>query len=154
MDVILRGAKVIDGTGSPARAASVAIEDGKITSVGDIGAAAADSIIEARRTGGPFQSLYDLCERVDLTTVNRRILENLIKCGAMSSLQGNRAQLTAMLENAMESGQRAWKDRESGQTGLFGIVADQPAHQEHPLPPLPDWTPPQKLASETAEVEL
>jgi DNA polymerase-3 subunit alpha len=119
-----------------------------LCAVRNIGAAAADSIIEARRTGGRFQSLYDLCERVDLTTVNRRILENLIKCGAMSSLQGNRAQLTAMLENAMESGQRAWKDRQSGQTGLFGMVADQPAHQEHPLPLLPDWTPQQKLSSE------
>ena len=119
-----------------------------LCAVRNIGAAAADSIIEARRTGAPFQSLYDLCERVDLTTVNKRILENLIKCGAMSSLQGNRAQLTAMLENAMESGQRAWKDRQSGQTGLFGMVADQPAHQEHPLPLLPDWTPQQKLSSE------
>ncbi|HWY49168.1 MAG TPA: DNA polymerase III subunit alpha [Bryobacteraceae bacterium] len=119
-----------------------------LCAVRNVGAAAADSIIEARRTGGPFQSLYDLCERVDLTSVNRRILENFIKCGAMSSLQGNRAQLTAMLENAMESGQRAWKDRQSGQTGLFGMVADQPAHQEHPLPLLPDWTPQQKLASE------
>jgi DNA polymerase-3 subunit alpha len=119
-----------------------------LCAVRNVGAAGADSIIAARRTGGPFKSLYDLCERVDLTSVNRRILENLIKCGAMSSLGGNRAQLTAMLENAMESGQRAWKDRESGQTGLFGIVADQPAHEEHPLPLLPDWTPQQKLASE------
>jgi len=119
-----------------------------LCAVRNVGGAAADSIIEARRTGGAFQSLYDLCERVDLTTVNRRILENFIKCGAMSSLQGNRAQLTAMLENAMESGQRAWKDRASGQTGLFGMVADEPAHQEHPLPLLPDWTPQQKLSSE------
>jgi DNA polymerase-3 subunit alpha len=119
-----------------------------LCAVRSIGAAGADAIIEARRAGGPFQSLYDLCERVDLSSVNRRILENLIKCGALSSLQGNRAQLTAMLENAMESGQRAWKDRQSGQTGLFGMVADQPAHQEHPLPLLPDWTPQQKLSSE------
>ena len=119
-----------------------------LCAVRSVGAAGADSIIEARRTGGSFQSLYDLCERVDLASVNRRVLENFIKCGAMSSLGGNRAQLTAMLDTAMESGQRAWKDRESGQAGLFGMVADQPAHAEHPLPPLPDWTPQQKLASE------
>jgi DNA polymerase-3 subunit alpha len=116
--------------------------------VRNVGGAAADSIIEARKTGGPFPNLYDLCERVDLTSVNRRILENLIKCGAMSSMAGNRAQLTAMLDSAMESGQRAWKDRASGQAGLFGIVADQPAHEDHPLPLLPDWTPQQKLANE------
>jgi DNA polymerase-3 subunit alpha len=119
-----------------------------LCAVRNVGAAAADSIIEARKTGGPFQNLYDLCERVDLTSVNRRILENLIKCGAMSSMAGNRAQLTAMLDSAMESGQRAWKDRASGQAGLFGIVADQPAHEDHPLPLLPDWTPQQKLANE------
>jgi len=119
-----------------------------LCAIRNVGAAAADSIIEARKTGGPFQNLYDLCERVDLTSVNRRILENLIKCGAMNSMAGNRAQLTAMLDSAMESGQRAWKDRASGQAGLFGIVADQPAHEEHPLPLLPDWTPQQKLANE------
>jgi DNA polymerase-3 subunit alpha len=113
-----------------------------------VGANAADSIIEARKTGDAFQSMFDFSERVDPSSVNRRVLENLIKCGAMSSLGGNRAQLTAMIDAAMESGQRAWKDRASGQTGLFGMVADEPAHEEHPLPALPDWTPQQKLSSE------
>ncbi len=116
--------------------------------VRSVGGTAADSIIEARQGGGPFQSLYDFCERVDLTSVNRRVIENLIKGGAFGSLPGNRAQLTALIENAMESGQRIWRDRQSGQTGLFGIDAGDSAHQEHPLPPLPDWTPQQKLASE------
>ena len=80
--------------------------------------------------------------------MNKRILENFVKGGALASLGGNRAQLTAVIENAMESGQRVWKDRESGQTGLFGAVADEPAHVEHPLPALPDWTVQQKLAGE------
>jgi DNA polymerase-3 subunit alpha len=48
----------------------------------------------------------------------------------------------------MESGQRAWRDRLSGQTGLFGMATGEPAHVEHPLPTLPDWTPRQKLSSE------
>jgi DNA polymerase-3 subunit alpha len=129
------------------------IPDGKgirmgLCAVRNLGSSAADSIIEARQSGGPFKSLYDFCERVDLSTVNRRVIENLIKCGAMSSLGGNRAQLTAVLENAMEGGQRVWRDRLSGQAGLFGMVADEPAHMEHPLPSLPDWTPQQKLSSE------
>ena len=92
--------------------------------------------------------MYDLCERVDLTSVNRRILENFVKGGALASLGGNRAQLTAVIENAMESGQRAWKDRESGQAGLFGAAPDEPVQVEHPLPALPDWTVQQKLAGE------
>jgi DNA polymerase III subunit alpha len=119
-----------------------------LRAIRNVGDSAAESIIAARRDGGPFKSLYDFCERVDLTSVNRRVIENLIKCGAMSSLGGNRAQLTALIENAMESGQRAFKDRESGQHGLFGMTADDSGPIEHPLPPLPDWTPQQKLAGE------
>ncbi|HUJ51755.1 MAG TPA: DNA polymerase III subunit alpha, partial [Bryobacteraceae bacterium] len=119
-----------------------------LCAIRNLGATAADSIRAARQSGGPFKSLYDFSERVDLTSVNRRIVENLIKCGAMGSLGGNRAQLTALIENAMESGQRAWKDRESGQAGLFGTGAGEAESSEHPLPPLPDWTPQQKLASE------
>jgi DNA polymerase-3 subunit alpha len=119
-----------------------------LCAIRNVGGGAADSIIEARQTGGPFQSLYDFCERVDLSAVNRRIVENLIKCDAMSSLGGNRAQMTAVIDNAMESGQRAWRDRLSGQTGLFGMATGEPAHVEHPLPTLPDWTPRQKLSGE------
>ncbi|HYL37599.1 MAG TPA: DNA polymerase III subunit alpha [Bryobacteraceae bacterium] len=119
-----------------------------------LGSTAADSILQARQSGGPFRSLYDFCERVDLACVNRRVIENLIKCGALSSLPGNRAQLTALLENAMEAGQRAWKDRQCGQTGLFGMAAGEPEHVEHPLPALPDWTPQQKLASEKEVVGI
>ncbi len=135
------------------------IPDGKgirmgLCAVRSLGSGAADSIIEARQSGGPFKSLYDFCERADLGSVNRRVIENLIKCGAMNSLGGNRAQLTAMIESAMESGQRAWKDRLSGQTGLFGMVVDEPAHVEHPMPSLPDWTPQQKLASEKEVVGI
>src|SRR5271166_877552 len=51
-------------------------------------------------------------------------------------------------ENAMETGQRAWRDRQSGQAGLFGMATGEAEPAEHPLPPLPDWTPQQKLASE------
>src|SRR5581483_8487305 len=91
-----------------------------LCAIRNVGAGAAESIIQAREAGGPFTSIYDLCERVDLASVNRRVLENVIKCGAMSSVAGNRAQLTAVIDTAMESGQRAWKDRLSGQTGLFG----------------------------------
>ncbi len=119
-----------------------------LCAIRNVGAGAADAVIEARENGGPFSSLYDLCERVDLANVNRRILENFIKAGALSTLGGNRAQLTAVLDNAMENGQRAWKDRASGQTGLFGMAAGEPEHAEHPLPALPDWTSQQKLSGE------
>jgi DNA polymerase-3 subunit alpha len=119
-----------------------------VCAVRNLGAAAAESIIAARQTSGPFQSLFDFCERIDLTAVNRRIIETLVKAGALDSLPGNRAQLFAMVESAMESGQRVWKDRQSGQGGLFGMADMEVAHVEQPLPALPDWTVEQKLSGE------
>ncbi len=62
-----------------------------LCAVRNVGAGAADAIIEARERGGRFLSLYDLCERVDLTSVNKRVLENFTKAGALASLGGNRA---------------------------------------------------------------
>src|SRR5579883_693236 len=85
----------------------------------NVGAAAVESIVAARASGGRFRSLYEFCERVDLGAVNRRMIESFIKAGAMDSLEGSRAQLTAIIDSAMESGARAHKDRESGQSGLF-----------------------------------
>lgn len=112
-----------------------------------IGEDMAEAIIESRKTGA-FQSIFDFCERLDLGPQNRRILENLIKCGALSSLGGNRAQLTAIIDSALESGQRASQDREYGQVGLFGMMAEEAGPSDHGLPPLPDWSAQQKLASE------
>ena len=113
-----------------------------------VGEDTVDAIIGSRKTGGAFQSIFDFCERVDLGPQNRRILENLIRCGALTSLGGNRAQLTAIIDSAMESGQRASQDREYGQVGLFGMMAEEAAPGDHGLPALPDWSAQQKLASE------
>ena len=118
-----------------------------LCAVRNLGEAAAESMMAARRES-PFKSLYDFCERVDLTAVNRRIIESLIKSGAMDTLGGTRAQFFAIIDNAMETGQRAWRDRESGQTGLFGGVFEEHGPVEHPLPKLPDWTSQQKLSGE------
>jgi len=114
----------------------------------NVGANAVESIAKARTESGPFTSLYDFCERVDLGAVNRRMIESFIKAGAMDTLEGTRAQLMAVIDSAMENGTRVWKDRASGQSGLFAMLtAEQPA-AEHPLPKVPDWTGPEKLTSE------
>jgi DNA polymerase-3 subunit alpha len=113
----------------------------------NLGAPAVESIVQARQAAGPFASLHDFCERVDLSAVNRRMLESLIKAGAMDSLGGSRAQLFAALDGAIESGIRSAKDRASGQVGLFGdLIAQERA--AHALPEVPDWTPREKLAGE------
>jgi DNA polymerase-3 subunit alpha len=119
----------------------------------NVGANAVESIVKAREAAGRFGSLYDFCERVDLGAVNRRMIESLIKAGAFDSMKGDgvegtRAQLTAVIDSAMETGARVWKDRASGQSGLFATLsAEQPA-SDHPLPKVPDWTAQDKLTAE------
>src|SRR5579885_2627672 len=117
----------------------------------NVGAAAVESIVEARRAGR-FGSLHEFCERVDLGAVNRRMIESLIKAGAMDSLEGTRAQLFAAIDSAMEAGSRAHKDRRSGQSGLFAALIEEQGPAGHPLPKVEDWTGAQKLAGEKETV--
>lgn len=112
-----------------------------------LGSSAVDSIIKARGEGGRFRSLYDFCERVDLASLNRRMIESLIKAGAMDSLGPARSQLFAAVETAIESGQKVWRDRMSGQAGLFAAMGVEPA-PEPPLPELPEYSLREKLAFE------
>lgn len=117
---------------------------GAIKSLGQSGV---ESILAARREGGRFRSLYEFCERIDLGAVNRRMIENLIKAGALDTLAPARAQLFAAVEGAMESGQKAWRDRQNGQAGLFAeMAAEEP--EERPLPAAPEWSSQEKLAGE------
>ncbi|MCC6589529.1 MAG: DNA polymerase III subunit alpha [Bryobacterales bacterium] len=113
----------------------------------NVGVGAVEAMVNARERVGKFKTLAQFCEEVDMTAVNRRILESLIKAGAMDSLEGNRAQLFAVLESAMEAGLRAARDRESGQAGLFGGFDDHTT-PEVPLPKVNDWTPKEKLSGE------
>jgi len=115
--------------------------------VKNLGQSAVDAIGKARAEVGRFTSLHQFCEKVDLGAINRRMIESLIKAGAMESLAGTRSQKFAAVEGAMEAGQRAWRDRECGQAGLFGeMLAEE--HHEMPLPNVPDWTDKEKLAGE------
>ncbi len=117
--------------------------------VKNLGPAAVEAIRNAREQVGRFRSIYQLCDSVDLASTNRRMLESLIRAGAMDTLEGNRAQLMAVVEGAMEAGQRAQRARESGQEGLFGdAFADEHGHQERALAPLPEISPREKLLGE------
>ncbi len=115
--------------------------------VKNVGAGAVEAVVNARNEGGPFTSIYNFCERVNLAGLNRRVMESLIKAGAFDSTAANRAQLTEALDRALESGMRVSRDRAMGQHGLFAaVLGDQKA--EHPLAKLQDWTMEQKLAGE------
>ncbi len=116
--------------------------------VKNVGQNAVEAIIAARKEVGKFKTIFQLCETVDLSVLNRRVLESLVRAGAMELLEGSRAQLFAAVEGAMEAGQRAWKDRQTGQAGLFGGDFGEGQAQEQPLPQVPEWTQQETLAGE------
>ena len=118
--------------------------------VKNVGANAVQTIVEARQSGGPYRSLDDFCERVDLNAVNRRVIESLIKAGAMDKFPGTRAQKMAIIDEAMETGQRARKDRESGQGGLFGelLGMDDSSAPPRTFPNVPNWDSRESLRGE------
>src|SRR5450755_654402 len=131
-----------------------------LAAVKNVGHNAIESIVAARTAlaeagegarpirAGRFKSIYEFCEKVDLRLLNKRVLESLIKSGAMDSL-GRRAQLMAVLDKAMDHAQKSQRDAESGQHGLFGVFQqedEQPA--EDRLPDTPDWDEHTRLANE------
>jgi len=114
-----------------------------------VGGAALEAVLEPRREK-PFVSLYDFCERVDLRKVNKKVGEALIKCGAFDSLPGHRAQQLAALENAMELGQKAQREREQGQVSLFAssVIVASNGQGYNRLPEMDEWPEKIKLAYE------
>lgn len=93
-----------------------------ISAVKNVGETAIETILAARKEGGIFKSLADLCDRVNLHSVNRRALEALINCGAFDKIQSNRRQLVNDLEGVMKWAQDRKKDRETGQGNLFDLL--------------------------------
>ncbi|WP_445245060.1 DNA polymerase III subunit alpha, partial [Microcoleus sp. OTE_8_concoct_300] len=93
-----------------------------VSAVKNVGEAAIENILAARQEGGKFKSLPDLCDRVNLHSVNRRALEALIQCGAFDKIDPNRNQLVQNLEGVMKWAQERKRDRESGQGNLFDLL--------------------------------
>jgi DNA polymerase III subunit alpha len=119
-----------------------------LAAVKNVGHNAIESIVAARKELGKFESIYEFCEKVDLRLLNKRVLESLIKSGAMDSL-GRRAQLMAVLDKAIEHAQKTQRDAESGQHGLFGVFQQEESlAQEDRLPNTPDWDEHTRLAAE------
>jgi DNA polymerase-3 subunit alpha len=111
-----------------------------MAAVKNVGEGAVEAILAARAQGEPFSGLHDLCERVDPRKVNKRVLESLVKCGAFDSTGAHRAQLMAVLDEALEQGQKLSRDREGGQTNMFAVFGTQgPRDNPHQLPDLPPW---------------
>ncbi|PYV20029.1 MAG: DNA polymerase III subunit alpha [Acidobacteria bacterium] len=115
----------------------------------NVGEGAIQSMLESRKKHGRFRSLFHLCGEVDSRAINKRVLESLIKSGALDSLGWKRSQLMALCDAAIEYGQKQQRDRESGQRGLFSELAGGRSGLDEPQPPdLPEWPPDQLLAAE------
>jgi DNA polymerase III subunit alpha len=112
-----------------------------------VGASAVEAIIEERQRGGPFENLPDLCRRIDLQRVNKRVFEALIRSGSLDLIGPNRATLTAELERAMHLGEQNSRAISVGQVDLFGLSAAENTA-------LPDWSEAQRLAGERETLGL
>jgi DNA polymerase-3 subunit alpha len=121
-----------------------------LAAVKNVGGNAIESIIKAREeVGGRFASFWEFCEKVDLRVMNSRVIQSLIKAGALDSL-GRRAPLYEAVDKAMERAQKAQRDREHGQSGLFGLFDEGPkmARGADDLPRVADWEESERLANE------
>ncbi|MBI4579281.1 MAG: DNA polymerase III subunit alpha [Planctomycetes bacterium] len=114
-----------------------------------VGEKAVGAVVSAR-ADGPFKSIFDFCERVDMGAVNRVVVEALVKCGAFDSTGAMRKGLMAVLDDAIAHGASAAADRRSGQLSLFGGGDEAgTARPEPQVPPL-QWTEAEMLAHEKA----
>jgi DNA polymerase III subunit alpha len=128
-----------------------------LAAIKNVGHNAIESIIAARtalQAAGKsgFSSLWEFCEKVDLRLLNKRVLESLIKAGAMDAF-GGRAQLCAALDKAMERAQKSQRDEAAGQHGLFGIFdsdiqASGANNREDELPSVAEWDEHTRLQNE------
>ena len=120
-----------------------------LAAVKNVGGNAIESILKAREElGGRFSSLWEFCEKVDLRVMNKRVIESLIKSGALDSL-GKRGPLFAAVDKAMEQAQKAQRDAAQGQVGLFGLFDEGPKTKGgDDLPRVADWEESERLANE------
>jgi len=121
-----------------------------LAAVKNVGGNAIESILKARKeVGGRFGSFWEFCEKVDLRVLNSRVIQSLIKAGALDSL-GRRGPLMAAVDKAMERAQKAQRDAAQGQTGLFGLFDEVPkaGRGGDDLPRVADWEEGERLANE------
>jgi len=132
-----------------------------------VGQAAVDNIIAVRESTGPYADIRDLCRRIDLNRVNRKVLEALIRAGALDCLGVNRATLMQRLPAAMQAADQSSRAAQAGQTDLFGIASPAPtvdmvtaenatgftANSQHEAT-LPEWSEAVRLAGERETLGL
>jgi DNA polymerase-3 subunit alpha len=121
-----------------------------------VGQGAVEALITERAARGPYTSLEDLCRRLDLQKVNRRVLEALLRSGSLDGLGANRATLMHRLPAALQLGDQNSKAHEAGQNDMFGLATDDRSPAPVPVRAveLPDWSEAVRLAGERETLGL
>ena len=109
-----------------------------LSAVKNVGRGLIRSIVAKRREGGPFKSLEDFIQRMGENELNKRAVENFIKCGAMDCFGYHRSELLAVYDSMMDSIALTRKRNLDGQIGLFGMFDDDSASTSIPIPSLPE----------------
>ncbi|MEL6738363.1 MAG: DNA polymerase III subunit alpha, partial [Pseudomonadota bacterium] len=117
-----------------------------LAGIRNVGEKAMDQIVAERESGGPFESLKDLCERIPQGAMNRRQLEGLICAGALDGLESDRALLFANADLLLAVAEAAIRERSSGQAALFG--GEQGGDDALRLNPAEAWSRTEKMAQE------
>jgi DNA polymerase-3 subunit alpha len=120
-----------------------------------VGENAITDILEERGKNGPYADLYDLCKRIDLRKANRRVLEALIRAGALDAMDPNRARFMAELPDALKAAEQHGAMVETGQDDLFGLM-DVAAVEESPRASVAvePWPEAERLNQEKATLGL
>jgi DNA polymerase III subunit alpha len=113
-----------------------------------VGEAAIESILAARKQDGKFIDLFDFCKRVDLRKVNKRVLEVLIKSGAMDELGSHRSAMFASLKSATLAAEQHLRNRNHGQNDLFGDLSDSQENYAAEFVKVAPWPDSQRLQYE------
>lgn len=120
-----------------------------LLAVKNVGRGAAESIVEARKMG-KFASLEEVCQHIDLRLANKKVLEALIKCGALDRFNLPRAQMVASLDIILESASKTQREKAKGQISFFDQAFQQNGFKKTPnsLPQIKEWPEPQLLSFE------
>ena len=136
------------------------VENGAIRyglgAVKGVGAGAVENLIQVREQLSSFDNLATLCREVDLSRLNRRTLETLVRAGACDSMNENRAQLMNALPDILSDAERVQSDRAAGQASLFGATPEtaSSSEQQKPLADVRPWTGRQRLRAEREALGL
>jgi DNA polymerase-3 subunit alpha len=123
-----------------------------LRAIKNVGENTVKGILQARESLRGFRTLFQFCDAVDTRLLNRRVLESLIKAGAMDSLGARRAQLYSVIDRALERAQKSQRERSSGQHGLFvpGSPHAEAMAENDVLPDVEEWPEHELLAAEYA----